>query len=173
MNETTNGHLPSAPVTPSTTRPLNQYSKMIGDMKGTAKTGLCCSGEVHPYDPDQRPIKERTPFRHYLPEYEHELTNKVSDKHFGNRSGLHIKRRIGTWGSLQNMPSMWAQRLAIWHAAIEGDDSLIKTAVSVCLAQNSEGRQLLHVVTHPENITWLSETLRLWAETSPHLQEAT
>ena len=168
------GDLPRAPIsTPKADPRLNSYyGRLVGNMKGGKQGVLCCEREVDPYDPDQRPHKERTPFRHYLPQYEWELTNQVSAKHFGNQSGLHILRRIGTWGHLSNVPSVWAIRLAIWHAAIEGDDGLLQTAVSVCLAENFEKRKLLHVVTHPSNVQWLSEELRLWAATAPQVKEA-
>ena len=166
-------NLPRAPINhPKPDPRLNTYyGRLVGNMKGGKQGALCCEHEVSPYDPDERPHKERTPFRHYLPQFEWELTNQVSAKHFGNRSGLHILRRIGTWGHLSNVPSVWAIRLAIWHAAIEPDDSLLQTAVSVCLAENQDKRKMLHVVTHPSNMQWLSNELRLWAATAPQVQE--
>ena len=166
-----NGHLPSAPIRQIDPRYKTYYGRMVGDMKGRKRDGLCCEHEVHPLDPDQRPMKERSPFRHHLPEFEHELTNKVSDRHFGNRSGMKITRRVGTWGHLDTVPSIWASRLALWRGAIESDDSLIETAVSVCLAKSLDGRDLLHLVTHPNNLKWLSETLSAWAAASPYQKE--
>ena len=56
-------NLPRAPISAPKLDPRYKtpYGKMVGSMKSAGQHGgLCCEREVDPYDPDQRPHKERS-----------------------------------------------------------------------------------------------------------------
>ena len=125
-------------------------------MKGGKQGALCCEHEVDPYDPDQRPHKERSSVQALS------ASVRVGAHQSGQRKALRQQVRAAhppahrDLGASEQCAERLGDKAGNLACGDRGDDSLLQTAVSVCLAENQDKRKMLHVVTHPSNMQWLS-----------------